>query len=270
MTIPDSLQTLSPDVFYNCSKLFPSNIIVSDLDNDTTSEVVAHLRSKISLNALLSGNNFLNTDDFYKLIVSYLPNDALMTIKLSSKPWSRVADEFISDDVESGAMIVHDRNDIEVGRDKNDEYWEAFEFRRKLVTRVIFLLNITKVGDRACTFSANLVVVDISEGVERIGDHVFYVCSSLSTMSFPTTLKSFGECAFVSCRSLDNVDLLHTNLQGLGHQAFWGCSELKSMTMPDSLQTFGNWVFVHSSKLVPSNINVCNNNAVVAYLRFQQ
>jgi len=43
----------------------------------------------------------------------------------------------------------------------------ARQERRKLVTRVIFLLSITKVGAHACDDAINLVVVDIPEGVER-------------------------------------------------------------------------------------------------------
>ncbi|GMH85652.1 hypothetical protein TrVE_jg6358 [Triparma verrucosa] len=42
------------------------------------------------------------------------------------------------------------------------------------------------------------------------------------------------------------------------------------MKVPDSLQKFGVYVFYSCSKLVPSNINVSDSNAVVAYLRSQQ
>ena len=34
------------------------------------------------------------------------------------------------------------------------------------------------------------------------------------------------------------------------------CTELKSMTVPDSLQTLGYYVFFFCSRLVPSTINV--------------
>ncbi|GMI10979.1 hypothetical protein TrLO_g9307 [Triparma laevis f. longispina] len=69
---------------------------------------------------------------------------------------------------------------------------------------------------------------------------------------------------------LDNVDLLHTNLQELGAAAFLDCKELKSMTIPDSLQTPGRTVFRYCSKLVPSNIDVNDSDAVVAHLRSKQ
>ncbi|GMH55190.1 hypothetical protein TL16_g01841 [Triparma laevis f. inornata] len=69
---------------------------------DNKSVLVELLRLRLRCEVLLSGNNFLNTDDFRRLLVRFLPNDALMAIRLASKPWSRVADAFIDEGVESG------------------------------------------------------------------------------------------------------------------------------------------------------------------------
>ncbi|GMH51534.1 hypothetical protein TL16_g01032 [Triparma laevis f. inornata] len=227
--IPEGIESI---VFGRCFKLVltlvPSNIIVSSND-DTTSEVVAHLRSQMSLNALLSGNNILNTDDFHRLLIPFIPDDTLMAMRKVSKPLSRVADGFISDGAASGAFLVHGGNDLSF-----NEAWDRQE-RRKLATRVIFLLNITKVGESAYAFAINLVVVDIPEGFESIGKSAFHHCRSLTTVSFPTTLTSIGQGSFRLCSSLKNVDLCHTNLQEIGKYAFMDCSELKSMTIPDSL-----------------------------------
>ncbi|GMH83348.1 hypothetical protein TL16_g09567 [Triparma laevis f. inornata] len=272
MTIPGSLQTLGPNVFYKCFKLVPSNIDINDEINedDVSSDVVAHLR----LQQLLAGNNFLTNDDFRRLIVPYLQNDTLMTIRLASKPWSRVVDAFIDDGVESGKFLVHGGNDIS---------WTVASARDdiEIVTRIIFLLNVVKVGDNACKYAENLVVVEIPEGVVSISERAFHGCKSLTTVSFPTTLTSVERFAFAYCENLDDVDLLHTNLQELGDDAFQFCSELKSMTIPDSLQTLGWSVFWSCFNLVPSNINVeisgVDNNGeedptseVIAYLRSQQ
>ncbi|GMH98901.1 hypothetical protein TrLO_g14209 [Triparma laevis f. longispina] len=216
-------------------------------------------------------DNFMATDDFRRLLRGYVDvTDLFHTFRLVSKPWQRIAEEKIDEDFESGVLAFHDGNDI------SSEEVKAQEERRKPVKRVIFLLNIM-VGENACRFAANLVVVDIPEGVESIGVKAFYWCQNLTTVSFPTTLTSLGEYAFDSCSSLENVDLLHTNLQELGQEAFARCSELKSMTIPDSLghaHRLGSDIFFRCSKLVPSNIDVNDDNnnedvsfEVIDYLR---
>ncbi|GMI05585.1 hypothetical protein TrLO_g11663 [Triparma laevis f. longispina] len=164
----------------------------------------------------------------------------------------------------------HSWPDFPDDEEEQEEWLSALEERRKLVTRVIFLLNVTKVGERACCFANNLVIVEIPEGVKSIGKRAFNLCRSLITVSFPTTLTSIVYGAFAGCFSLETVDLLHTNLKELGYSIFSNCYELKSMTIPDSLQTLGDYIFFNCSKLVPSNINTRDIDAVVTHLRSKQ
>ncbi|GMH75553.1 hypothetical protein TrST_g7622 [Triparma strigata] len=63
-----------------------------------------------------------------------------------------------------GEIIVHGGNDISFG----EAYSDARKERMKQVTKVVFLLNITKVGDRVCYKASILVVVDIPEGITSI------------------------------------------------------------------------------------------------------
>ncbi|GMH88116.1 hypothetical protein TL16_g11063 [Triparma laevis f. inornata] len=208
------------------------------------------------------------TPEFRRNFVEFVQGDTLMTLRLATKGWNAAPDAFIDEGVRSGAIIVHDGNDI---------HWKIVENlkeRRKIVTRVIFILNIAKVEDYDCWYAANLVAVDIPEGFESIGEFAFSHCHSLTTVSFPRTLTAIGSLAFADCHSLDNVDLLQSNLQELGQLAFLCCSELKSMTIPDSLQTLGTRDFLNCTKLVPSSIDVNNDNnttsEVITYLRSKQ
>ncbi|GMI00765.1 hypothetical protein TrST_g5020 [Triparma strigata] len=68
------------------------------------------------------------------------------------------------------------------------------------------------------------------------------------------------------------VFLLNTTkkVQELGQGTFRVCTSLRVMKVPDSLQTFGGNVFYLCSKLVPSDIDDGDSNAVVAYLRSMQ
>ncbi|GMH75527.1 hypothetical protein TrLO_g7239 [Triparma laevis f. longispina] len=207
-------------------------------------------------------NDFMHSIEFKRLFVPLVHDQTLMALRVLNKEWNGVADARIDQGVKSGALVVHG------GKDISEDDAEALAERRELVTRVIFLLNITKVGNGACFWADNLAVVEIPEGVERIEFEAFGCCSSLNTVYFPTTLRVIGDQAFAYCESLDNVDLLHTNLHELGTQAFWACSGLKSMKIPDSLQTLGSRIFHYCSKLVPSSIIVkdLNGNEVCVSL----
>ncbi|GMH57202.1 hypothetical protein TrLO_g1726 [Triparma laevis f. longispina] len=223
-----------------------------------------------------TSDQFMHTPEFRRHFVEFVHVQTLMALRVATKGWNAVADALTdegvkSEGVKSVELMVHG------GKDISDGVAYVREEKRALVTRVIFLLNIPKIRERACKSAVNLVVVDIPEGVERIGERAFAYCRSLTTLSFPKTLTSIASGAFAYCASLENVDLLHTNLQGLGDYAFAHCPELKSMTIPDSLQSLGRWVFANCRKLVPSNTRVeCHGynqsteNAVVAHLRSQQ
>ncbi|GMI01302.1 hypothetical protein TrLO_g1116 [Triparma laevis f. longispina] len=175
----------------------------------------------------------MHTPEFKRHFVDFVPVDALMALKLATKGRKATADALIDEGVRSGELMVHD------GKDVNADVDVALEERRALATRVIFSLNITNVGKNDCVYAANLVVVEIPEGVESIGKDAFRWCESLTT-------------------ELDDG-------------AFSGCSELESMTIPDSLQRLGFKVLQFCFELVnPCNGDTANNEQVVAYLRLKQ
>ena len=264
MTILDSLQKLGKNIFYSCSKLVPSSIVIDDEINDdvVTSKVISYLRSQQLLSATPPApptDEFMHTPEFKRYFVEFVHVETLMALRLATKGWNAAADALIDQGVRSGELMVHGGNDLSSVSDARIE-------RRKRVTRVVFLLNILKIGSDACYAAINLVVVDIPEGIESIGSYAFPNCTSLTTVSISTTLRSIGHEAFWNCSSLESVDLLHTNLQELGDLAFANCSEL---------QTLGDDVFHKCSKLVPSNIGVSSTtndpiSEVIAHLRSKQ
>ncbi|GMH97844.1 hypothetical protein TrVE_jg3175 [Triparma verrucosa] len=216
------------------------------------------------------GDDFMHTDDFRRLFVEFVMVDTLVAMRWLDKKWHAVVEKKLIEfeDEPFGEIIVHGGNDISYEEATSD----ARKERMKQVTKVIFLLNITKVGERACLYASILVVVDIPEGITSIGYRSFFRCSSLKDISFPKSLTSIGNGSFSNCSSLERVDLLHTNVRELGEDAFMDCTSLREMKIPDSLQTFDDGdggVFTSCFKLVPSAIDTewgHDSNAVVAYL----
>ncbi|GMI12549.1 hypothetical protein TrVE_jg1336 [Triparma verrucosa] len=215
------------------------------------------------------GDDFMATNDFRRLFVGFVMVDTLVAMRWLDTKWHKVVEKKLTELEEGlyGEVIVHGGNDLSW---RDIYYNDAKKKRMDQVTKVVFLLNTTKVGDCACTFASILVEVDIPEGITSIGDRSFMYCYSLKDITFPKSLTSIGNWSFGYCESLEQVDLRHTNVQNLGNYAFSNCRSLREMTVPDSLQTFGADVFCYCSKLVPSDINVSIGHdvtAVVAYLR---
>jgi len=196
---------------------------------------------------------FLETPYFKRHFIEYVHPVTLLVLRRVRKPWQRVAESYIKKLREQGVLVLH-RGE---GTSKEVADSNARKKNMKLVTQVIFLQNVTRIGLNSFVYARNRVVIDIPEGVVSIGVQAFCICRSL-TVSFPTTLKSIGEAAFANFFSLDNIDLLHTSLQELGKGAFMQCSELNLMTIPDSLQKLGGGVFHKCPKLAPSYIDVSN------------
>ena len=211
----------------------------------------------------VGGDDFMHTDDFRRLFVGFVMVDTLVAMRWLDRKWHKVVEKKLIEvgDEPYGGMIVHGGNDISAGA---IIYWEEM---MEQVTKVAFLLNVTKVGYFACWKAINLVAVDIPEGITSIGDRSFAGCWCLKDIKFPKSLTSIGEFSFGYCSSLEQVDLLHTNVLQLGDFAFSSCTSLREMKVPDSLVKFGYGVFHKCSNLVPSDIDVSDNKAVVAYLR---
>ena len=86
--------------------------------------------------------------------------------------------------------MVHGGNDISATKAV------ALREKRKNVTDVVFLLNITTIGQYACCDCESLVTVVVPEGIESIGDSAFSLCTSLLNVTFPKSLKSIRNDTF--------------------------------------------------------------------------
>ncbi|GMI04100.1 hypothetical protein TrVE_jg11225 [Triparma verrucosa] len=197
-------------------------------------------------------DDFVQTDDFKHLFVRFAAVESLLKMRYMSRSWNRVIENMLDEHLSSGVILAHEGNDINFSARDDILTYVLTKERELKVRHVVFLLNITKIGNNACRWCCQLVVVEIPEGVISIGKRAFSACNYLTTVSFPTTLRSIGLESFQLCSNLDNVNLPNTQLQEIGELAFMCCHELKFVTVPDSLQTIGKDAFHECSKLLPS------------------
>ena len=70
--------------------------------------------------------------------------------------------------------------------------------------------------------------VIVSEGVNYIGQDLFYGCSNLKEISLPSTLCALGQGCFWGCSSLESITIPYS-VTFIGYYAFTDCTALKDI-----------------------------------------
>ena len=109
---------------------------------------------------------------------------------------------------------------------------------------IAFDKDIKTVGNRALEGAFTLASITLPEGIERIEQDAFKVCSNLSSVTLPSTLKHIGIDAFHKDIALTSIDLPE-GLEGIGAGAFYG-SALSAVTTPSTLKEISTNAFFES------------------------
>ena len=76
----------------------------------------------------------------------------------------------------------------------------------------------------------------------------FRNCTSLSSITLPSTVTEIDNFAFSVCYNLREV-VLNEGLQKIGAYAFWNCTSLESIMMPSSVVEIGDMAFCNCNNL---------------------
>lgn len=91
-------------------------------------------------------------------------------------------------------------------------------------------------------FAKKIRSITLQDGIERIADYTFQLCTSLKTVTLPASIKEIGEDAFALCESLEQI-LLPEGLETIERLAFNYCHLLKTITIPVSVKRIGQDAF---------------------------
>lgn len=78
--------------------------------------------------------------------------------------------------------------------------------------------------------------------VTVIGNHAFYQCAELRSVSLPEGVHTIGNYAFYQCYMLDDIQL-PDSLMSIELYAFGGCYGLTSIVLPEELMFIGAYAF---------------------------
>lgn len=106
--------------------------------------------------------------------------------------------------------------------------------------------------------------VQIPAGTTKIGNYVFYVYSTLSTVTIPDSVTSIGDYAFGTC-GLTSVTI-PASVHAISKSCFSYCNKLATVSLPDTLTTIAQNAFTGCSALtaltIPANVETIGANAL--------
>jgi hypothetical protein len=112
--------------------------------------------------------------------------------------------------------------------------------------------TVNSIGDDAFSECTTLRSVSIPTSVTVIGEMAFCECTSLRSVIIPSSVEEIGESAFMDCTSLNSVTL-NAGLEFIGNAAFYHCS-IESITLPYTINDMGECVFQRCTSLKSVNM----------------
>lgn len=110
--------------------------------------------------------------------------------------------------------------------------------------------------DSAPFYSTNSHVTSFTfaEGVETVPAYICKNMNLLDTIVLPSSVKSLGQCAFMSCTNLKSINLPVTQ-KTLPVSFFEGCTSLETIELPATLTTISSDAFYGCTKLANVNLH---------------
>jgi hypothetical protein len=87
----------------------------------------------------------------------------------------------------------------------------------------------------------------IPNSVTSIGNHAFYGCSGLTSITIPNSVTSIGDCAFDGC-SMTSIEIPNS-VTNIGDWAFGWCSDLTLVIFGNSVSYIGKSAFCGCRKI---------------------
>ena len=98
--------------------------------------------------------------------------------------------------------------------------------------------------------------IDLSHtSITTIGAYAFHQCTALTEATFPASLRTIENFAFVGCAGIKRADLSHTMVTALGVFAFLGCTSLTEVIFPDTLVQLGTNCFHDCAAITAADLS---------------
>ena len=127
-----------------------------------------------------------------------------------------------------------------------------------------YFTGLTSIGSKAFSECSSLTSITIPSSVTSIGKGAFIECYGLTSITIPSSVTSIGSNAFSTCDNLTFITI-PSSVTSIGIQAFYLCESLASITIPDGVISIGDLAFAYCDVLtsitIPSSVTSIGNGA---------
>ncbi len=103
-------------------------------------------------------------------------------------------------------------------------------------------LSVINIRQSAFNGCSSIKSISIPTSVTTIGSEAFSGCTSLVSISIPNSVTSLRKRVFQDCPGLTGVDIPNS-VTSIGDYAFYCCTGLTSVDIPDSVTSIGEYAF---------------------------
>ena len=91
----------------------------------------------------------------------------------------------------------------------------------------------------------------VPDGVEKIANCAFYMCSSLKALTLSASVVEVGDYAFFKCSGLERLDL-NEGLKTVGKDGFSFTESLTELHLPSTIEKIGDYGFYSKTSKISS------------------
>ncbi|MBO7281888.1 MAG: leucine-rich repeat protein [Alistipes sp.] len=231
ITLPESLEDLGHQTFYDCRAL--ESIVIPALVTDTGS----CFDNCISLTSVTLPNSIKSVGGFYgceKLSQINLPESVTYIGDFS---YSGLTEITIPDAVTAIGSSTFSNckrlEKVEFGANVKTIGDHAFSRCTKL-SSITIPASVRDINNSAF-YNSGLSNITIEYGVQRLGSSVFYDCDNLTSVTLPNSVYEIGRDMFGYCDALTKVQL-SDNITNIPYWTFAYCNNLKEIILPANLE----------------------------------
>ncbi|MBC7641829.1 MAG: leucine-rich repeat protein, partial [Flavobacterium sp.] len=236
--LPNTINTIGVDAFYNCR-----NLVSASIDNASQLNIIGDY-AFFGCPNLTSINIPDSVTEIRDSAFEGCSNLSTVTISNSNSLTNIGAGAFSSCPSLTSFTIPNGVTTIATS---------AFEYCTGLTSFTIPNW-VTNIGDSGFAGCSNLTSFIIGNSVTNIGFGAFYHCIGLTSLSIPNSVTTIGDYAFQECNGFATFTIPNS-IVSVGQGVFYNCSGLTSVFIPSSVTSIGNQAFGYCYALTSVTVN---------------